>query len=117
MISLPQSWARAPAPHDLTQTLNAQEEVDAKQRQGGPAPDHYGAFPAEGTGDFLPATPGDQESFVVGFPHQHHRRMWIESIRGRGRTCIPVGAVAPDGRSRGIGEDLYTGVGHACRGN
>ena len=41
----------------LEKALDAQEEVEAEEREDGASPDHECAFPAEGAGDVLLAAP------------------------------------------------------------
>src|SRR5579872_349722 len=73
---------------ELEQVLDAEEEVEADQRECGAAPDHQSAFPAEGASDFVLAAPRNQERFVVGTLHQNDRWKAIGiALVGGGRFC------------------------------
>src|SRR5690349_13410207 len=64
----------------LEQVLDAEEEVETDESDGGASPDHEGAFPSERAGDLLQAVPRDHERFVVGAFHQNDGRVRIENV-------------------------------------
>ena len=65
----------------LEPVQDAEQAVEAEQRQSRSAPDHQRAFPAERAGNLPLAAPGNEKSFVVLALHQDDRRVRIESVR------------------------------------
>src|SRR5437667_2392856 len=108
-ISIPTAYAGRGRPRHmkrgLEQTLDAQKEVEAEQREGGAAPDHQSAFPSQRTGHVLLAAPGDQKSFVVCALPQDDRRERVESIVCR--AGFSLGPVSVERRAYWGGRDLH----------